>query len=88
MFPYDAASALNHKEIAKNSEKMSKIKPFIERYDCKDVDCPLGKDDWIKFEDNHQKTVLIVLYARKEKKQYIKPTFQNKIQSVKSKLFF
>ena len=46
---------------------MSKIKPFIEKYDWKDVDYPLGKDDWIEFEDNHQTTALIVLYDKKEK---------------------
>ena len=37
--------ALNHQNIEKNSQRISKIEPFIDQYNCKEIDFPsLSKD--------------------------------------------
>ena len=42
--------ALNYQNIKNNPEKIPKAKPFIEQYDCKEMDFPLYKKEWEKFE--------------------------------------
>ena len=43
-FQYTTRLALNQKELVKNSGRISKIKPFIDKYNWKDIDYPLVKD--------------------------------------------
>ena len=42
--------ALNYQNIKNNPEKIPKTKPFIEQYDCKEMDFPSYKKEWEKFE--------------------------------------
>ena len=44
-FQYAAIVALNHKKLA---EIISKINPFINKYDWKGINYPSGKDCWKK----------------------------------------
>ena len=44
-FQYAATLALNHKEIGKDSRRITKIKPFIDKYNWEGVNYPLEKDD-------------------------------------------
>ena len=44
-FQYAVTVALNHEEIGKNPEKITKVKPFINKYKWKGIIFPSEKDD-------------------------------------------
>ena len=60
-FQYVATLALNFDNINNHPEKISKIRPFIDQYNWKDIDFPPTNKDWKKFELNN-KVALNVLY--------------------------
>ena len=62
-FQYALTVALNHEEIKNNPERISKIKPFIYQYDCKEIDFPSTAKDWKKFESNKKSIALNILYV-------------------------
>ena len=66
-FQYTVTIALNHEEIKKDPQRITKIKPFINKYNWKEIDFPSEKDDWKKVEKNNRTIALNVLYAKKEK---------------------
>ena len=49
-FQYAVTLALNYDKIDRNPQRISKIKPFIEEYNWKDIDFPSTSKDWKKFE--------------------------------------
>ena len=59
--------ALNLGEIGKRSERITKIKPFVNRYNWEAINFPSEKDNWKKSEKNSRTTALKVLYGRKVK---------------------
>ena len=54
--------ALNLDKINNHPERISKIKPFIEEYNWKDIDFPSTSKDWKKFELNNE-VALNILYV-------------------------
>ena len=60
-FQYAATLALNFGNIKNHPEKISKIRPFIDQYNWKDIDFPPTNKDWKKFESNN-KAALNILY--------------------------
>ena len=52
-FQYALTVALNYEKIKKDPQKISKIKPFIDRYNWKEIDFPSHGKDWEKFESNN-----------------------------------
>ena len=60
--------ALNHREIGKNPQRISKIRPHINKYNWKDIDFPAGTDEYKKFEkdNNHIALNIFVPYNKKE----------------------
>ena len=60
-FQYAVAVALNHEQIRDHPEKISKIKPFIDKYDWKEIDFPSTGKDWKKFESNNKSIALNIL---------------------------
>ena len=62
-FQYALTVALNHERIKNNPERMSKIKPFIDQYDWKEIDFPSTGKDWKKFESNNKSIALNILYV-------------------------
>ena len=44
----------------KNQERISKIKPFIDQYNWKEIEFPSNKKDWEKFELN---TLSVLIFA-------------------------
>ena len=62
-FQYAITVALNHDKIDRNPLRISKIKPFIEKYNWKDIDFPSTSKDWKKFEQNVESIALNVLYV-------------------------
>ena len=61
-FQYAATLALNLNNIDNHPERISKIKPFINKYNWKDIDFPSTSKDWKKFELNN-KIALNILYV-------------------------
>ena len=59
--------ALNHEEIGKHPERITKIKSFINKYNWEGINYPTKKNNWKKFEKNNLAIALNVLYARKDK---------------------
>ena len=53
-FQYAVTLALNLDKINDHPERISKIKPFIEEYNWKDIDFPSTNSDWKKFETNNE----------------------------------
>ena len=60
-FQYAATLALNFDNINNHPEKISKIRPFIDQYNWKDIDFPPTNKGWKKLELNN-KDALNILY--------------------------
>ena len=61
-FQYAVTLALNLNKINDHPEGISKIKPFIEEYNWKDINFPSTNKDWKKFETNNE-VALNILYV-------------------------
>ena len=61
-FQYAATLALNFGNINNHPEKISKIRPFIDQYNWKDIDFPPTNKDWEKFELNNKVALNIYTY--------------------------
>ena len=72
--------------MKKDPQRITKIKPFINKYNWEWINFPLEKDDLKKFEKNNVTIALNALYI--EKNIYILLMFPNIIQNVKNHLFF
>ena len=62
-FQYAITIALHYEEIGNHHQRVNKVKPFIERYNWKDINFPSHADDWKKFELNNKSIALNVLYV-------------------------
>ena len=70
-FQYAVTVGLNHEEIKKGPQRLTKIKLFINKYNWKGINFPSEKDDWKKFGKNNVAIALNVFYAKKEKKNVL-----------------
>ena len=61
-FQYAVTLALNLDKIKKDPQRVSKIKPFIEKYSWEDIDFPSTSKDWKKIECNNE-VALNILYV-------------------------
>ena len=61
-FQYAVTLALKFNSIDNHPERISKIKPFINKYNWKDIDFPTISNDWKKFESNNE-IALNILYV-------------------------
>ena len=66
-FQYAVTVALNHEEIKKDWQRITKNKPFTDKYNWKGIDFPSEKDDRKKIGKNNVTISLNVSYAKKEK---------------------
>ena len=62
-FQYALTVALNHEKIKKDPQRISKIKPFINQYNWKEIDFSSHSKDWKKFESNNESITLSILYV-------------------------
>ena len=62
-FQYAVTLALNHDKIDRNLQRISKIRPFIDQYNWKDIDFPATSKDWKKIEQNNESIALSILYV-------------------------
>ena len=67
-FQYAVTLALNLDNIDNHPERISKIKPFINRYNWNDIDFPSTSKDWKKFESNNE-VALNILYIPHDTKK-------------------
>ena len=65
-FQYAAAVALNYEEMKWNPERVSNIKPFINKYNWKGINYPSKIDDWKMFEKNNPTIALNILYTKEK----------------------
>ena len=49
-FQYALTVALNHQNIENNTQIISKVKPFIDQHNWKEIDFPSHLKDWKKFD--------------------------------------
>ena len=54
--------ALNYQNIENNPERMSKLKPYINKYNWERVEFPAGPKDWKKFVRNNKTIALNILF--------------------------
>ena len=54
--------ASKYQDIKTNPERMSKLKPSINKYNWEGIDFPAEPKDWKKFEKNNKTIVLNALY--------------------------
>ena len=70
-FQYGVTLALNLDRINSHPQGISKIKPFIEQYNCKDIDFPSTSKDWKKFELNNEIALNILYVPHNTKKMHV-----------------
>ena len=51
-----------YERIKKNPQKISKLTPYINKYNWKNIKFPLDKEDWKRFEQNNKKIALSILF--------------------------
>ena len=62
-FQYAITVALNHQNIVRDLQGISKNKPFINQYNWKRIEIPTEQKDWKKFEQNNKKIALNILFV-------------------------
>ena len=62
-FQYALTIALNYEQIKDHPERISKIKPFIDKYSWREIDFPSHSKDWRKFQSNNKSIALNILYV-------------------------
>ena len=70
-FQYAVTLALNLDNIDNHPERISKIKPFIDQYNWKDIDFPATSKDWRKFELNNEITLNIFYVPHNTRKIHV-----------------
>ena len=53
---------MNYKQIGHHPERISKVRPFIDKYDWNEINFPSQGKDWKKFDSNNKSIALNVLY--------------------------
>ena len=62
--------ALNYQTIETDPERISKLKPYINKYNWKGIEFPAGSKEWQKFEQNNKTIAKIsVVYKSKRNKR-------------------
>ena len=62
-FQYAITVALNYQNIGRDSQRISKNKPFINQYNWKRIEFPTEQKDCKKFEQNNKTIALNILFV-------------------------
>ena len=81
-FQYALTVALNYQNLKSNSERMPNLKPFINRYDWKEIDFTSHEKVWKKFESSNKTIALNILFVSYNTTIQYLHTSQNIILSV------
>ena len=82
-FQYAVTLALNLDKIRKNPQRISKIKPFIDQYNWKDIDFPSTSKDWKQFELNNEIALNILYVPHNTRKIHV--AYKSKHNSTREK---
>ena len=69
--------SLDYQSIKKNPNGISKLKPYINQYNWRDIKFPSDKEEWKKFEQNNKEIALNVLFVPHNKEE-IEPAYTSK----------
>ena len=61
--------SLDYQTIKTHPERISKLKPYINQYNWKDIKFPSDKEDWKNFEQNNKEIALNVLFVPHNRKE-------------------
>ena len=61
-FQYSITVALDHRNIGRDLQRISKIKPFFTKYNWSGIEFPATQKDWKKVEQNNETIALNILY--------------------------
>ena len=86
-FQYALTVALNHEQIKNYPERISKIKPFIDQYNWKEIDFPRSSNSWEKFESNNESIPLNISYVPYNTKE-IRYVYTSKYYLKKNDIIF
>ena len=84
-FQHALTVALNYEKNKNDPQRISKINPFIDLYNWKEIDFPPHGKDWKKFESKINQLLLIFCMYLIILKKYVMRLSQNIIQLVKIK---
>ena len=56
-------NALNYQNIERHPQRISKIKPYVNKYNWQGIKFPVGTKDWKKFEQNNKTIALNILFV-------------------------
>ena len=68
-FQYAIIAAVHHQNIGKNHHRITKLTPFINNYNWKDIDFPTGSKEYKRLERNNENIALNILAASRDKKE-------------------
>ena len=60
---------LDYQRMKKDPQKISKLKPYINQYNWKDINFPSQKEGWGKFEQNNKEIALNILFVPHNKEE-------------------
>ena len=75
--------ALNYENIETHPERISKINPYISKYNWERIEFPAGSKDWQKFSQNNRTIALNILFVRQNTERIRVKSDQNITTSVK-----
>ena len=68
---------MDYEQIKKDPQRISKIKPFIDQYNWKEIDFPSHRKHWKKLESNNKPIALNILYVSHNTKE-IRHSYKSK----------
>ena len=60
--------AIDYQNIAKHPERISQLKPYINKYNWEGIEFPAGPKEWIKFEQSNKTVALNMLSIQRNTK--------------------
>ena len=83
-FAYSITAALQHEEIGKNPQRISKFRPFVNSYNWNDISFPAASVNFKIFEQNNKNIALNVLSIEPFKKELF-TTYRSKFNKEREK---
>ena len=83
-FQHAISAALNHRNIGRNLQKISKIEPIINKYNWKGIEFPTEQKGWKKFEQKSKtiaRNILYVPYSTKQICRAYKSEYKNECKN-------
>ena len=84
-FPNILDDAWNYQNIEKDPQRISKLKPYINKYNWEGINFPAVSKEWQKFEVKNDTVALNILYVKHNTKDISVVYRSNIIISVKNK---